>query len=271
LAAFQASHDKALLDEAIAKYPNDPRVAFTAWYRSPSDTGDPDGLQARRQALEHFKQTAPDNSLANYLSAANYFKSGQTELALSEIQAGAAKPKYDDYVNEAIQNMQEAYQAAGYSDVESKLAATTGALLPHLAELKKDGVSLVELANSYSQAGDAASAQQVLQMSLGLGERVDDPGSMTLIQTLVGIAIERKALDAMVAAATDPSSSAAIQDQINALQQKRDAIKTLASGQQMETWIQTAPSQELSSYFDRMRFFGEQSAMQWWANRNRQQ
>ena len=109
----------------------------------------------------------------------------------------------DDSIEDAIQSMTEAYLAAGYPEAESKLAAMSGALLPHLSELKQAGVSLVELANSYRQAGDAASAQAALQMGLDLGQRLDDPNSMTLIQTLVGIAVQRKTLDAMAATASD--------------------------------------------------------------------
>ena len=72
LAAYQATHDRALLDEAVAKHPNDPRVAYAAWFHSPA-IGEPGALEAHRQALDLFKRAAPDNALANYLSAANAF------------------------------------------------------------------------------------------------------------------------------------------------------------------------------------------------------
>ena len=267
LAAYQATHERALLDEAIARYPNDPRVAYNAWSRSQPDANDPDALKARRQALDLLKQAAPDNALANYLSAANYFKSGQPEQAIQELQAGAAKPKYDDYTQQAIQSMGEAYCAAGYLDFEAKAAATFGALLPNMGEMKQAGVSLVELANSYQQGGDSASAQAALQMCLDLGQRLNDPNSLTLIQTLVGIAIQRKGLEAMAAAATDPATAQALQEQLNALNQQRTGIKELVAGQPIETWLQNAPPAEVNAYFDRMRLFGEQRALQWLANR----
>ena len=85
------------------------------------------GIKARRQALDILKQAAPDNALANYLSAGNYFKSGQPEQAIEELQAGAAKLNFNDYTQDSIQSMTEAYMAAGYSEAEAKLAATTGA------------------------------------------------------------------------------------------------------------------------------------------------
>jgi len=267
LIAFQATHNRELLDEATAKYPEDPRVAYTAWFRAESSANDPDALNAKRQALDTFKQTAPDNSLANYLSAANYFKTDHPELAVEEVQAGAGKAKFDDYVQDAIQGMQEAYEKAGYSEVEAKLAATTGALLPHLVELKQTGLSLLELANKYTQSGDTGSAQSAIQMCLDLGERLNDPNAMTLIQELVGVAIQRKAYDAMAATITDPATSQAIQARIEALAKYRDDIKTTVSSLNLEDWMQTASSEDVSSYLDRERIFGERRAMQWLANR----
>jgi hypothetical protein len=270
LTAYRATHKRELLDEAIANFPNDPRVAYTAWYRTEPGPDDPDGLKARRQALDKFEQVAPDNSLANYLSAANYFKTGHPDQAMQEMQAGASKTKFDDYTQEAILGMQEAYQTAGYSEVEAKLAATTGALLPHLAELKQDGLSLLEAASKWSQSGDTISAQSAMQMSLDLGQRLSDPNSMTLIQQLVGLAIQRKAYDAMAAATTDPAAGQEIQDRIKELQQYRDGIKNQVSSLNIETWLQTASPEDISGYIDRERLLGEQRAMQWLANRQKQ-
>ena len=37
--------------------------------------------------LDAFKQSAPDNALANYLWAHNYYKAGQTDQAVQELVA----------------------------------------------------------------------------------------------------------------------------------------------------------------------------------------
>ena len=265
LAAFQATRDRALLEEAISKYPDDPRVVYTAWFRSEPGPDDPEGLKARRQALDTLKQAAPDNSLANYLSAANYFKAGEPANAMAEMQAGASKVAFNDYTLDAIQNMTEAYMAAGYSEAESKAAAFSGALLPDLAELKQDGLQLAELAKSYQQAGDTASAQATLQMAQDLGRRLDDPNSMTLIQTLVGIAVQRIALDASAGMPMDADVTQGVQNEIQTLVQRRQDIKTLVNG--VEGWWQTATPEEIVLYYDRERSFGAQNALQWIVNR----
>ena len=268
LAAYQATHERSLLDEAIAKYPHDPRVAYTAWFRTPADPNDPEAIKARRQALDVLKEAAPDNALANYLSARNYFVSGQTEQAIQELQAGAGKSNFNDYTQDSIQSMTEAYLAAGYSEAEAKLAALTGALLPHLAELKQDGVRLVELAKSYQQAGDNASAQTMLQMCQDLGQRLDDANSMTLIQQLVGIALERMGLEAAAGMSSEADSTQALQDGLQAVLQRRENIRTLARAAPIDEWVQTASPEDIIAYCDRERIFGEQKALQWVANRN---
>jgi hypothetical protein len=268
LAAYRATGEKALLDEAMATYPRDPLVVYTSWYRTPSAANSPESIQARRQALDTLKEIAPDNALANYLSAGNYFASGQPERAIQEMQIGSAKLTYDDYTQEGMQSMTEAYMAAGYSEAESKLAANTGALLPQLGELKSDGVRLAELAKSYQQAGDSASAQTMLQMCQDLGRRLDDRNSTTLIQQLVGISIERIGLDAAKGMATDADGTQAIQNRIDALVQERQDIKAMVAGNQIETWLQTASPQDVVAFCDRERTFGEVKALQWLATRN---
>jgi hypothetical protein len=66
LAAFRTTEDQAFLREAVEKYPKDPRVSFAAYFAARNQ---PDSSpEERRQRLDAFKQSAPDNALADYLS-----------------------------------------------------------------------------------------------------------------------------------------------------------------------------------------------------------
>ena len=56
-----------------------------------------------------------------------------------------------------------------------------------------------------------------------------------------------------------------VRNQIDALAQRREAIRALA--QQVETVLPTMSDQDLISYFDRMKVFGEQAAIGWAASR----
>ena len=164
-----------------------------------------------------------------------------------------------------MQNGEEAYRAAGYSDVEAKMIATSTLLLPQLAEYKQVSQNLVELANAYRQSGDEASAQAALQMATNLGQRLDDPGSLTIIQSLVGIAVQRMVLNSMDPSSPYGDTGQTVQSQIDALAQRREAIKALA--QQSEKVLSTMSEQDLVSYFDRMKIFGEEAAIRWGASK----
>src|SRR3989442_6220191 len=258
LAAFHATDDRTFLREAMEKYPGDPQLNYVAWFRSQSP-------EERRQWLDAFKQSAPDNAFADYLSARDYFKSGQNDQAVQELLVAVTKP-IQDYSLDFVQNGEEAYRAAGYSDAEAKMVATSTLLLPQFAEFKQVTLNLVDLASAYRQSGDGTSAKAALQMGIHLGQRLDDPGSLTLIQSLVGIALQRIVFNSMDPNSPYGDTGQSVQNQIDALAQRREAIKALA--QQVETVLPTMSDQDLISYFDRMKVFGEQAAIGWAASRH---
>jgi hypothetical protein len=260
LVARDASGERAFLREAMEKYPNDPRVAFRAAFLSGSYASEEEGLKAQRQWLDTLKQSAPDNALGDYLSAANHFKSGQGDLAVQELLAAGSKP-LQDYSLDFIQSSEEAYRSAGYSDAEAKAVASSSLLLPQMSQFKQVGLSLAELAKTYRQSGDEASAQAALQMASNLGQRLDGGGSLTLIQSLVGIAVQRIALNAMDPNAPYGDSGQTVQNQIDALKQHRTDLGAIVK--QAEALLPTMSEQDLSNYFDRRKVFGEDATARW--------
>jgi len=165
LAGFRTTGDAALLEEAMQKYPDNPQVSFEAVLRKDASPAE------RRQWLDAFKKSAPDNPLANYLSAADYFKAGQTDQAVQELILVSAKPQFQDYSLDRLQDDEEAFRAAGYPVAQARMAACSQLLLPQLVQMRDLARSIVDLANSYQQAGDEASRQAALQMGVNLGRR----------------------------------------------------------------------------------------------------
>src|SRR6185312_680225 len=97
LAAYRTANDPALLAEAMRNFPNDPQVAFEAAARTNATPED------RRQWLDSLKKSDPDNALANYLSALDYFKIGQTDQAVKEFMAASGK-QFEDYTSQRYQD-----------------------------------------------------------------------------------------------------------------------------------------------------------------------
>jgi len=254
LTALYTSHDHAFLREAITNFPNDPKVAYAALF-----FGNLPPEEARQWA-DNFKRAAPDNTMADYASALNYMKSGQPELAMQDM-AAAAKNTWTDYSAQFIESSEEAYRAAGYSDLDAKTAAQTQLLLPDLGQLKQLGQQLATLAASYQQSGDAASAQTTLQMDMRLGQQLSATEVQPLITSLVGYAVQRIALAAMDPNAPYGDSGQTVQDQINQLSQQRENIKSLVN--QSENVRSMMSDEDYLNYLERRQSFGELSAMHW--------
>ena len=257
LGALRASGDDALLKEAKERFPDDPRVQFAAAFKSES-------AEERQAWLEKFKQSDPDNSLGSYLLAGEHFKAGQTGQALQELATAAGKAGFNNHLLDFIQNTEEAYQAAGYSEAEAKGVACNSALLPELLPFKQVGQALVELAKRYEQAGDAASAQAVRDMGLNLGRRLEQPPQVTLIHELVGRAIERMVLGSMNRNTPYGATGQTVQNQMDALAVRRKQDSALFA--QAEPLLNTMSDQDLTHYYDRLKIYGEVSALRWVIN-----
>ena len=255
LAAFRTTGDQTLLQEATEKYPDDPQVAFTAAMRKDAPP------EERRQWLEKFKQTDPDNPLGNYMSALDHFKNGQIDQAVQELSAASAKSNFRDYTTEFYQNDEEAWRAAGYSVAEAKTIGSAGLVLPHLGPSKELGHKLADLARAYRGVGDEASAQLTLQMALNLGEQLDTTAGTPLITQLVGRAIQGIALRELDPTSALGNTGQTVQQRLDELTRQRETVRDLTQG--FDDLIPKLSEQDWISYKDRWRSFGEEAALRW--------
>jgi hypothetical protein len=263
LAAFRTTGEPELLAEAAQKSPDNAQVNFEAALRKDAPA------EERRGWLDALKRSAPDNALANYLSAMDYFRSGQTDQAVQELAAASAKSEFKDYTLDRVQDDEEAYRAAGYTVAESQLVANQQLLLPQLVETKELSNRMLALADSYRQNGDEASRQAVLEMALNLGRRYSEaaPGDR-LISQLLGVAVERNALAAMdPQTRIDPGGQTA-QERIDQLTQTRAAVQALSK--QADPIWHSINEQDLVSYNSRSLAFGEYAALQWLVSKGAQ-
>jgi RNA polymerase sigma factor (sigma-70 family) len=260
LAAFRTSGDTALLKEAMEKYPNDPQVAFEAVAHNVLFSNDAPP-EEQRKWLDAFEKSAPDNALANYLSAINYFNGGQIDQGVKDLAAASGK-SLDDYTVTRAENDMEAYLAAGYSVADAEVLGTSQLLLPQLAQLKQLALDTSDLAQAYRQTGDTSSAQAVLQMAdnLGLQYANPSPGEPSVTQ-LVGIAIEKIALSAMDPNAPYGNNGQTVQDRLNQLTQQRTQVQQM--NQQVSNLLPSLSDQDWIIYKNRWLMFGEQNAQQW--------
>jgi len=261
LAAFRTTGDPALLAEAMQKYPTDPQVNFEAVFKNDSSP------EERRQSLDSFKRFASENALADYLSAADHFKSGQADEAVKDLISASAKHQFEDYTLDRVQNDEEAFLSAGYSVAEAKMASSMQLLLPQLRQMKELGLQTVELAKGYQQAGDDASGLAALQMVATLVQSYSNvtPGEAEVSQ-LVGVALERMALSKMDPNTPYGSSGQTVEDRLNQLAQQRESLAEL--NRLLEPLLPNLSDQDWIIYKDRWRVFGEEAAVRWVINKH---
>jgi hypothetical protein len=261
LAAFRTTGDPALLAEAMQKYPADPQVNFEAVFKKDLSP------EERRRWLDSFKQSAPGNALADYLSAAEHLRSGRADEAVKDLISASGKEQFEDYTQDRIQNDEEAFLSAGYSVAEAKTASSMQLLLPQLLQMKELGLQTIDLARSYQQAGDEASGQAALQMVALLGQRYSHvtPGQPEISQ-LVGMALERMALGKMDPNSPYGSNGQTVQDRLNQLARQRESLDEL--NRQLEPLLPNLSDQDWIIYKDRWRLFGEEAGLRWVINKH---
>lgn len=255
VAAFRATGDPTLLQEALQRYPNNPQVNFTAALNKDFPP------EERRQWLDAFEKSDPENALANHLSALDYFDSGKRDQAVQELIAASGKQQFQDYTKDFVMNAEEAYLAAGYAAADAKTLSTTGLALPQLSELKRLGQDMVNLAASYRQVGDESSAQATLQIAANLGQGYRNASTQQLAAQLVGMSIEDMSLKAMNPTSAYGDTGQTVQDRISQLAQQRAALREIT--QKITPIMEMMSDQDWISFNNRLMIFGEEPAMRW--------
>ena len=254
-----ATQKAEYLKLAAELFPNDPRVQYAVVSRDLFP-------EARREWIDRLKQSAPDNALASYLSARDYFKAGDRDAALKDLSDAMRKTRFNDYSLEQVLNMEDAQLSAGRTVAEAKVAAGTLLLLPQLAQFKELSQNMQAMEKEYLAAGDIASAQALAQMGHSLAQQLTTgEGSRCLINQLVGISIDRIVLGPMPPDAQLDFLGGTVQQRIDELTTFRQGVRSLTGG--FNEWMTRASEAELISYFDRMKLQGEYKAMQWLRNR----
>jgi hypothetical protein len=256
LAAAQSSGKRAFLREAMAKYPHDKRVAMAAVFQSGSSEAK-GGPQERRRWLEAFKSAAPDNALAFYLSAREHFKTGQPTLAEKDIQSAANKP-IRDYAIELIDHASDAYLSAGYSEAEAISLGMGSLIMPHFSQLKDLGSELGKRAGHYRESGDTAASGRMLKAALRIGVELDATNSLTLLQNLVGLAIQSKAFEEMDPGASVGNSSRTVQAEMDRVAERRADVRALARF--FDGLFRQMSDKEIGRHFNLQKRMGEEAA-----------
>jgi hypothetical protein len=259
LAAFHALNDTNYLNEAATNFPNNPQVelAVLAHDEFPQD---------RRKWLDLFKNSSPSNSLANYLSAQDDFKNGNSDAAVQELMAASGKSQFDGFQTESRLDEEDLYLSSGYSQLESSIESMSGMVqddLPELATFKRLAQGMGDLEKQYLGSGNANSAANLTQMGMNLGNQLESGDSgKYMYNQLVGMADERIVLSQLDQNTSyDFLNGETPSEVIQGLsQQKKSMIQMM---QNFNAIYPNLTEDEMVNYTERSKIYGELPAMQW--------
>jgi hypothetical protein len=256
-----ATQNKDYIQLAAELFPDDPRVQYAVLTRELFP-------EARREWLDRFKQSAPDNAVADYLSARDYLKAGDRENALKDLANAAGKSRFDDYALGQVQDMEDAQLSAGRTLFEAKVAANSGLLLPQLAMFKNLAQEIQTMQKEYIGAGDTASAETLAQLGHSLAQQLSQgDSSRTILGQLVGIAIDRIVLNQLPPDSQPSFLNGTVQQRLDDMTAIRQNIRSRTAD--LLPMMNTASENDIISYFNRMNLQGEYKAMLWLQNRNK--
>lgn len=259
LAVFRAQRDTNYLNEAATNFPNDPRVQLAVLSADafPED---------RRKWLEALKQSSPSNSMADFLSAQNYFKEGKTEAALQDLMAASGKPQLDSHTLENELDAEELYADAGKTAGESaKLGAMNSwsEYGKQLLAIKEATQGIREVMEEKSGANDTGANVQLAQLGLGIAEKLNpDDNQNRFSDQWVSIAIKAIMLNHL-----DQNTVYDFLDGQTPAQRLVEQKQQVAERRKFATNLESAMDQmtdaEQASFYQRVKISGDQAAMKW--------
>lgn len=256
-----ATQDTNYIRLAAQMFPNDPRVQFAVVARDLFP-------EQRREWLNRFKQSAPDNAIADYFSARDYLKAGDRENAFKDLANAATKSRFDDYLREQRTDIEDAHLSAGRTLLDAKVAANFGSDLPQKTMFRTLGADLKALQEEYIRAGDTASAETLAQFGRVIGKQlIQGEGSQWVVSQQVGVNIERMLLSQLPPDSQPPFLNSTVQQRLDEAAAYRQSLRPLSMA--FTDMMVRGNETEIISYFDRVKVQGEHKAMLWLHNREK--
>lgn len=258
IAAGQLTQDLDLLREAAERFPEDPHVQFLAI----SNDLFP---EQRREWVERFHASQPDNAVAAYYMAGEHFKALDADQAIEELRRGAALDTFDDFSDASMLGTEGLALDLGLSSLEAKVRGMFGLPLPYLTQFVEI-TNQLETYHGEQTSPDQANDLAALGVALG-NDFSQGPASRLLINQLVGLSIETRFLRQLDPSMESSYFSGTPEALLAEIQRDRNRIKEIASSEFTQQFMELDEPMAMH-YLDRVRTQGEAAATEWLRSRN---
>lgn len=251
IAAFLASGDPELIQEAAERFPDDPMVLMLALGCDAS----PD---RRREWAENLKRMQPENALAVYLMAWARLEDGEAAAALDELRHGAGLKSFEAFLKESVLSLEGFQLELGCSPEEAKVRGAMELSLPYVQRI----LAVTKKLESMSQGAaskDEATELAVLGAAIG-NQFSEGPGKRLVVQQLLGLRTEERFLKLLDPDLTSPYLSDSPRSLLQQIEVER---KRINDSRHTVNYDALLAEGLLSHYIDRVMVEGEASANIW--------
>ena len=267
VAAFESTHDRRWLDRALELFPGSPIVLMKAIDFIPATSPLKDGEayqvnKARLDLIGRFKAADPKNPVPWIFAAQEFFKAKQAGEGIAEIRAALERPAFYTYSNERMDAAQRLYESLGLGTLEAGALAMFGLTLPHMTAATQSSRGLMEWQKSAAESGDTAAADEALRLTYALGRTFATPeASRMLIGQLVGISMEKRALEALPADAQRDWLAVTPAQRLAEIEKQKQAVKDVTAASE---WVLRSRDEQIfAEWLRRVRSDGESAALSW--------
>ena len=251
LAVFSASGDRRYLTQALEQFPNSAAALYVALADAPKEE--------RASLIERFKAADPNNPLPWIFSAAELFESGQVADGHAEVREALKRPGFYTYFNERAAALRQLALQSGAGEFGAETISLFTQSLPHLQAATSVSRGLQKWVEMNSSGSDRTAMRDTAVVMFDLGRMFQTPeASRLLVGQLVGVSLERKALD-LVPSSDDNPLPVEYQSRSEELLKLRDEASTLAK-QAARVYAEPALWR---GYFARFKTEGELAALRW--------
>jgi RNA polymerase sigma factor (sigma-70 family) len=256
LAAYRACTNRVYLAEAAKNFPGDTDVQYeivaTRFFPN-----------AQRQWIDAYKTSASADALPWYFSALEYFKRGDVDRAIKDLAVASSRANFGAEFAPTLNALEELHVSAGRATDEARIVAfQTCAQVPHLLPMRELAKEIQTASDRFRQQNDVKTAENLIAAGFALGGHLSaGSGSQTVLNQLVGIAIERKFLQQLNPPDNRDPFGRPIPDVKAAIEEQQASLKQHA--QTLMSFMPTLGDAELDAYMERVKLFGEASALAW--------